>query len=363
MDRIQIFVSYSHDNSDWVDADGKYKFIPWLQKQLGRWGVDFWIDRELRENHAGEDYKRKIKEVIDDSDIALLLVSQEFASSEFITTYELPWIKEMYDAGKIKIFPLLLTNVAPWDKKNIAWIDDIQFVPDNVKPLLKYTGSDDVWMEIKGEILAAIQNRITAIRSGGTIKMLPKGEAQALSPNKDNPAHPVEIREEIVENIIHHIVKAGCDKGYGSCTVSHYTNGKVIFDFSNEKKERTGYLVLKKEDVFNMSLFSCQQLIEEVSQVLFGKWGTDDLDNDWDLFREKVASIATSVLFQHFDANSIKSEISFDPKSISFYPVNSSKAKISKNVVLLDSEFLDKMLSMPPIQRGMLLANLCENLG
>ena len=165
MDRIQIFVSYSHDNNDWVANGGEYNFIPWLQKQLVRHHVVFWIDNELREKHVGEKYRKKIKENIDNSDIALLLISQEFASSEFITTCELPWIKEAYDAKKIKIIPLLLTRVSPLDKPNIAWVDDVQFIPDNVKPLLDYTGDKIQWSNTKQAILETIGNKIIAIRN------------------------------------------------------------------------------------------------------------------------------------------------------------------------------------------------------
>jgi hypothetical protein len=32
--KVRIFVSFSHENEDWVFKEGKYKLIPWLEKLL-----------------------------------------------------------------------------------------------------------------------------------------------------------------------------------------------------------------------------------------------------------------------------------------------------------------------------------------
>jgi hypothetical protein len=56
MESIKIFVSYSHQNSDWVEEEGKYALIPWLKKQLRRKNVTFGTDYVLKE-HVGEAYK------------------------------------------------------------------------------------------------------------------------------------------------------------------------------------------------------------------------------------------------------------------------------------------------------------------
>jgi hypothetical protein len=107
MDTVKIFVSYSHENSAWVDDGGVYNLIPWLKKRLKLDNVDFWTDHVM-ENHTGDEFKKIIKHNIDNSDIALLMISQEFVTSEFITDFELPWMKEAYEAGKIKIIPLFI---------------------------------------------------------------------------------------------------------------------------------------------------------------------------------------------------------------------------------------------------------------
>jgi hypothetical protein len=86
MDTVKIFVSYSHENRDRVDEGGKYNLIPWLKKQFKQSEVVFWTDHALK-NHIGEEFKRNIKANIDSSDIALLMITQDFVASEFITQY------------------------------------------------------------------------------------------------------------------------------------------------------------------------------------------------------------------------------------------------------------------------------------
>jgi hypothetical protein len=181
MNETKIFVSYSHQNSDWVDEDGKYRLIPWLKNQLKRDGVFFWTDHALAE-HVGERYEQKIRENIAASDIALLLISQEFAASDFILDRELPWIREAFDGGRIKIIPLLIDKLSKKGKKDIAWLFDLQTIPNDVKPVIDYYDRDNDWSEIRITILDAIMDKIEALRT-------PSSTRAAVSP-PDKPAQP-----------------------------------------------------------------------------------------------------------------------------------------------------------------------------
>jgi len=143
MDTIKIFVSYSHQNGDWVDDNGKFNLIPWLRKQLEQYNIVLWTDHVLK-NHIGEEYKKRIKENIVSADIALLMISQEFATSEFIAKFELPWIREVFDTEKIKIVPLLLTKLSKLGKKNIEWLFELQTIPNDTKPLIEYVDNEKI---------------------------------------------------------------------------------------------------------------------------------------------------------------------------------------------------------------------------
>jgi len=163
MEKVKVFVSYSHQNKDWVDDDSKYALIPWLRSQLNRQNVVFWTDHILKD-HIGEEFKRNIKKNIEDADIALLLISQEFASSSFILDYEIEWIKEAYVNSKLKVIPLLLSKLSNLGKENIPWIFELQTIPSDIKPIIEYTTNDITWNDIKIEILDVLGHKIKEIK-------------------------------------------------------------------------------------------------------------------------------------------------------------------------------------------------------
>jgi hypothetical protein len=178
--KIKIFVSYSHKNKDWVDETGKYRLIPWLKDQLKRKHVEFWTDHALQ-NHVGEEYRKNIRKNIDEADIALLLISQDFASSDFINEFELPWIHENYKEETIKVIPLLIQQVSEAGKEDISWIFDLQTIPNDIKPIIEFYGHDAEWTNIKNNILDAIYKKIKTIQE--TVEQevsLPKQEVDNL---------------------------------------------------------------------------------------------------------------------------------------------------------------------------------------
>jgi len=171
MKKTKIFVSYSHQNEEWISEEGKYKLIPWLAKQLDA-DAEMWTDHALKKL-IGEEYTSFIKKRILESDIVILLISQDFVSSQFIMDVELPLIKQQYKNENIKIIPLLITDVTKKGKEKISWIFDLQTYPNDTKPLIDFADNDSGWARIKVEILEGIENKIDElrnVRSGKTEK-------------------------------------------------------------------------------------------------------------------------------------------------------------------------------------------------
>jgi len=77
-----IFISYSHKDEEWLELVKKFLMV--LEQQDI---IEFWDDTRLQ---PGEEWKAKIREKLDSSKAAVLLVSQDFLNSEFIGEYELP---------------------------------------------------------------------------------------------------------------------------------------------------------------------------------------------------------------------------------------------------------------------------------
>lgn len=160
--KIQVFVSYSHEDHSWV-APGPSGLIPWLAKALRRENAEFWYDPALQKL-PGEDFKKRILAEIDRSDIACLLVSQDFLISEFIRTVELPRIKERLERNEIGIVPILVGPVLWEGSEEVKWIAERQMLPGRPTPLVDYVADAARWQAVRVEILGAIRHRIAEMQ-------------------------------------------------------------------------------------------------------------------------------------------------------------------------------------------------------
>ncbi len=106
MPTVHVFVSYSHRDETWV-KEGTYGLIPWLAQQLKRTGVEIWYDHALKQL-PGAEYRKLIKSEIDRAHLAILLISQDFVSSDFIQKFELPWIRQRVEGGELSLIPILV---------------------------------------------------------------------------------------------------------------------------------------------------------------------------------------------------------------------------------------------------------------
>jgi hypothetical protein len=78
--RNKVFVSYSHLDKDYL-TDIQRHFKPFLDQ------IDFWDDSKIK---PGQKWKEEIIKAINETKVAILLVSTDFLGSDFIDTDELP---------------------------------------------------------------------------------------------------------------------------------------------------------------------------------------------------------------------------------------------------------------------------------
>ena len=93
-----------------------------------------------------------------------MMISMEFAKSDFILEKELPWIKEAFDAKKLKIIPLVLSKASELGEKNIEWLYGLQIIPDRDKTIFETINDDVKWDETKRAILNAIEREVVIVR-------------------------------------------------------------------------------------------------------------------------------------------------------------------------------------------------------
>ena len=94
--RQTIFISYSRQDVEWLRLLRKFLGV------LEREGViRFWDDSSIK---PGEPWEESIRQALDVACAAVLLVSQDFLASTFITTYELPRLLSDAEREGKKIF-------------------------------------------------------------------------------------------------------------------------------------------------------------------------------------------------------------------------------------------------------------------
>jgi len=166
---IKVFVSYSRENSGWVVENGKYRLIPWLQKQRKE-QVEIWTDQMLgKPEQIGNEYREKIETEVNSADIIVLLISQDFATSEFIRDYEVPFIRKRYsqkDFRPCAIIPLVIEPLKDRGAEHVQWIyDTLQVFPceKERKCLLDFRARDNDWSEVKNKILEILDSKIKEV--------------------------------------------------------------------------------------------------------------------------------------------------------------------------------------------------------
>ncbi len=143
----QVFISYSHRDKKWLER------LQVFLKPLERAGlVERWDDTRI---DPGGKWKDQIKDAIEFSFAAILLISADFLASEFITTDELP---PLLSAAKQKGLLIVPVIVSPCGFARTKELSDFQAINPNFKPVVNMrTGEREaLWDRIAETIQAAL---------------------------------------------------------------------------------------------------------------------------------------------------------------------------------------------------------------
>jgi hypothetical protein len=120
--RDRVFISYSHADEKWLTMLRKQL------KPLENNGLDVWSDRDII---PGQEWSVEIDNSLNRAKVAVLLVSANFLSSDFIRDQELPRLLEAARLDQVTVLPVLISDCL-WDETEIGKFQS----PINPKPPL-----------------------------------------------------------------------------------------------------------------------------------------------------------------------------------------------------------------------------------
>jgi nucleoside phosphorylase len=137
---IEVFISYSED-------DEKYKKqLETHLAMLKREGmIRPWHSQQAK---AGQEWKQEISNLIDVSQIILLLVSPNFLASDYLYEEEMLHAMERHQSGNARVVPIVVRSV----DLGTTPFKSLLALPRNNKPVDTWRNSDEIWASIVQEI-------------------------------------------------------------------------------------------------------------------------------------------------------------------------------------------------------------------
>jgi cellulose biosynthesis protein BcsQ len=98
----RIFISYSHADEVWAR-----RLMIHLSPLIGSRGLQIWDDSHI---HAGDNWREELHRMINESSVAVILVSADYLASEFITSGELPAILKAAEERGLRVIPVIVSH-------------------------------------------------------------------------------------------------------------------------------------------------------------------------------------------------------------------------------------------------------------
>ena len=144
----KAFISYSHADKDYLKRLLVH-LKPLEKKRL----LDVWEDSKIK---IGEKWEENITEALETANIAILLISADFMSSDFITENELPPILSKAEIKGTKIIPII---VSPCRFSREPSLNRFQAAnsPDEPLSLMENSKREVIYDKIASEIESALK--------------------------------------------------------------------------------------------------------------------------------------------------------------------------------------------------------------
>jgi hypothetical protein len=172
---LRVFYSYSHHDRRMLER--LYAHMVMLRRE-GL--ITEWYDAAI---DAGSEWRDEIARELEAADVIVLLVSADFLVSEFCYEHEMRRAVERAHQGDALVIGVMLRAVDGWERTPFA---EFQVVPQDGRPISKWSDADDAYKHVVERIRAALGDRLDAgSRAPSPARRSPAGgrrEAAAAQP-------------------------------------------------------------------------------------------------------------------------------------------------------------------------------------
>ncbi len=126
---FKVFLSYSAEDERWKNLLVTHLGVAEAEGRLELWNV--------REIPPGSDRRIEIVRAMNEADVAVLLISASFLTSDFIRTEEVPRLLERRKLEGMIVVPVI-ARACLWDE--VKWLAGIEVLPSDRKPLARHRG-------------------------------------------------------------------------------------------------------------------------------------------------------------------------------------------------------------------------------
>jgi predicted acylesterase/phospholipase RssA len=109
--RNSVFISYAREDAKWMNM-----FAAHLQPYVDKGAFSVWVDTQIK---PGDQWDEKIKQALDSTKVALMLVTPNFLKSNYILKKELKYFLKASQENGLIIFWVAVENV-PYEETHLA---------------------------------------------------------------------------------------------------------------------------------------------------------------------------------------------------------------------------------------------------
>jgi TIR domain len=208
---LAVFISYAHADAGFRDD---LEAHPAFLKRSG--GLKTWHDRAI---DPGKEWGSEVEENLNSADIILLLISADFANSQYCWDVETRLALERYERGEALVIPIIIRPVDPgWKKTPLG---KLQSLPEDARPVTMWPSRDEAYANIAAGLRNLVENwsRATAF-----------AETERVSWSLKLEGNAEEYPEQRIQSIVTQLWKAANSFSLHFLAKSH---GSVVLQFES----------------------------------------------------------------------------------------------------------------------------------